>query len=102
MKGFVDEPVDNRCVRCLPQGHSDMIYNRPEVLRRCMERVGVGSFYENGDMGFGEHRGEVFLTMKQPLKTAFQGTQLGARCVDAASARKFEKTDANRRKLLCC
>ena len=34
-KEFVDEPVDNRCVHCLPQGDGRMIYNRRETIRRC-------------------------------------------------------------------
>jgi hypothetical protein len=37
----VDEPVDKRCVHCLPQGDSRMIYNRREAVRRCAEVVGL-------------------------------------------------------------
>ena len=86
LKEFVEEPVDKRCVHCLPQGEAKMIYNRREAVRRCAEVVGLGDLVDDLRYGFGQDRGEVFLTAVQlepPEKAAFVQTHLGARCVGA-------------------
>ena len=41
-KEFVDNPIEKRCVHCLPQGDSKTIYHRREAVRRCAEVVGLG------------------------------------------------------------
>ena len=71
-KEFVDEPVDKRCVHCLPQGDGRMIYNRRETIRRCAEVVGLQDLVDGLRCSFGEDRGEVFLVAEksEPLKEA--------------------------------
>ena len=57
-KEFVDNPIDRRCVHCLPQGESKTIYHRREAIRRCAEVVGleerVDEFRCSGLFGDGE------------------------------------------------
>ena len=64
-KEFVDEPVDRRCVHCLPQGESRMIYNRRETVRRCAEVVGIHDLIDHLRCSFGEDGGEVFLVAER-------------------------------------
>ena len=87
-KEFVQEPVDKRCVHCLPQGDSTIIYNRREAVRRCAEVVGLGDQIDGMEYALEENRGEVFLKAyrrEPPEKAAFLGTHLGARCMGAPS-----------------
>ena len=89
-KEFVDEPVDKRCVHCLPQGDGRMIYNCRETIRGSAEVVGLQDLVDGLRYSFGEDRGEVFLVaVKQepPEKAAFVQTHLGARCVRAPMMR---------------
>ena len=88
-KAFVQEPVDKRCVHCLPQGDSKMVYNRREAVRRCAEVVGLEDQIDGMEYALGESRGEVFLKAyrrEPPEKAAFLGTHLGARCMGAPSS----------------
>ena len=81
---FVREPVDKRCVHCLPQGNSSMIHGRREALRRCAERIHVADRVDDLQLIVKECRGEHFLQVFQASKADFQReaveTQLGARC----------------------
>ena len=62
---FVEEPVDKRCVHCLPQGDSSMIYNRREAVRRCAEVVGLQDQVDRMTYSFGEDRGKIFLEVRR-------------------------------------
>ena len=60
-----------------------MIYNRREVVRRCVEVVGLQDRVDGLLCSFGEDLGEVFLSMEMAgpfLEVKSGRTHLGARC----------------------
>ena len=71
-KEFVDDPIDKRCVQCLPQGESKTIYHRRETVRRCAEVIGLGDQVDAFSCSFDVDRGEVFLVMEK--------TRIGSYC----------------------
>jgi hypothetical protein len=87
-KEFVNDPIDKRCVHCLPQGESKTIYHRREMVRRCAEVVGLGDQVDAFSRSFDMDRGEVFMVMERqklgPIEEVeSRGTHLGARCEQA-------------------
>ena len=62
---FVNEPADKRCVHCLPQGDSKMIYNRREAVLRFAEVVGLQDQVDDLAYSFGEDRGDIFLRARK-------------------------------------
>ena len=94
VKEFVTEPVESRCVHCLPQGESKMIYNRREAMRRCAEQVDLHQEVDSFEIGLDEMDGEIFLKVQQPtIKDAIGQTHLGARCTlaDAVTPENSKK-----------
>ena len=79
---FCREPVESRCVHCLPQGKSDMNYNRRESMRRCAEHIGLGDSVDQFTVDVNNFKGEVYLSVQPSTKAALVKTQLGARCVE--------------------
>ena len=80
---FVKEPVENRCVHCLPQGDSKRIFGQREAVRRCCEKFGSEAEVDSFDISVGEDSGEVFLIAKMTDSTKddnLMDCHLGARC----------------------
>jgi len=94
---FVNDPIDKRCVHCLPQGESKTIYHRREMVRRCAEAVGLGNQVDALACSFDVDHGEVFMVLgKQKLEPTVEvesgRTHLGARCEQAPPSFSFSPT----------
>ena len=82
LKSFVKDPVDKRCVHCLPTGPSRQSTGRRETLRRCAERVSLPFPVDDWDFDVAYAGSEVCLKARLHSKAALTASEHpGARCV---------------------
>ena len=88
---FVAAPKGDKCVHCLPQGDSNIIFARREALRRCAEKAKYEMAVDSMDLSVSNSDGQVFLR----AVTSFEAvsltrdkviSQLGARYQQQSTA----------------